>query len=131
MKKRIISIVLVFVLMCSMCFGASADTYKSEKGTTSGGTSSVGTSASLRISANAAVATTGCALDSAINRTVIALTYQTSSNTILTISSNGNGSATEYPSDCAVNGAISASSSHSVVTQVNGGWTCGLSVNRK
>lgn len=131
MKKRILSFILVFALLCSMSICASAASWN---GNTSGGSrGTVTTSATLYVYSEHAVASTSSgAYDHGILATTVRFHYTNTLNQFATKTASGHASASAYPSDMKdIFSAISADSEH----DVNGGsewgsWHWELSATR-
>lgn len=128
MKKRIISLVLAVVLVCSMCFAASAATYY---GTTNG-TTPKQTRAILNIGTNSASASTWCETGgSSILGTYLEFTYINTINEETFKIGTGNASAAVQPSDIKPSGAVSAFSNHVVDGgSTIGSWRYSMTVHR-
>ena len=116
MKKRIISLVLAVVLVCSMCFAASAASYTGRTSEDKQAT------ATLNVGANAASASTQCVgATSSMLGTYLEFYYYNTFNEETFKIGTGNGSAAVQPSDIRPAGATYAFSNH----MVDGGSTIG------
>ena len=116
MKKRIISLVLAIVLVCTMCLSASAASYT---GLTSANKQATAT---LNVGANAASASTQCvgATSSMIGTYLEFYYYNTLNEETFKIGA-GSTSAAAQPNDIKPAGAIRAFSNH----VIDGGDTIG------
>ena len=126
MKKRIISLILAVVLVCTMCLGASAERYE---GTTNKG---IATRAILNIGTNSASASSWCdgATSSMIGTYLEFYYYNTLNEETFKIGS-GSTSAAAQPTDIKPSGAIRAFSNHIVNGDANiGNWRYSMTVNR-
>lgn len=132
MKKRILSFVLVFALVCSMSIGASAASV-SKTGKTSGGQiEGLVTSATLEVYTDHAVANTGCEADSGFTIiTAVRFYYMDANNAEKSVSNSGRTTASAYkPAFPATPNGIRGESDHYVYTNaVWGNWGCHLGAN--
>lgn len=111
MKKRIISLVLAIVLVCSMCFGASA---VSTSGETNGLTRLPVTATLTMTKTFASATTTTISTHTSIHNTTVTYRYYNNIGQVSYASANGYTSATVYPNVTNSASAISSSSQHEI-----------------
>lgn len=133
MRKRILSLVLVFVLICTMSLSVSAAS-ASKTGKTSGGTEgTLNTRAELYVYTDHATATTWCGSGSgSVRKTTVTFNYLNSNNQTSSLSVAGSSTVTAYPGNSAnMPTGISGTSQHSVTSEDGewGSWSCSLSAN--
>ena len=133
MNTRILSLVMVLVLLCTMSIGVSAASASKTGSTSSGTVGSVSTKAELYVYTDHATATTWSTQASGIIReTRLVYTYKNANNQTSYLYATGSSTATAYPGPIPnVPSAIKGESVHRVYSQNGewGSWTSNLSAN--
>ena len=130
MRKRILSFVLVFALVCAMSISVSAGS-ASVYGETSGSKyNPLETSGELYVYTDHAVAETWCEVDSFVVLTKVYFIHKGENNVDVTYSDSGRTTASAYRTgDLTVLTGVRGSSLHKVESDDWGNWTYSLNAN--